>query len=296
MSSSASSLFAIPVVGLVFVFCLSGVAGAQTAISTGREGGSYHAIGERLQASLAADQGYEISVSPSSGSTQNLARLADPSSPVGLVLTQSDALARFVKMNPEFASEYIVLGDAGKECVLAIGSSKGSLWSFANLAAAEGTEVSVDGPGTGAAVTFGYLLEKDPDLSGLKIVYTDVMEAMLQLQVGAANSALGVVMIVQRPSVRSEVVEVLLARSGDYRLLPIYASDVQGGRLPDESSVYTFERVRVGGKSSAEGIEVDTLCMRSLLLASKSKLDRDTRSNLSRFMLMAGPRVFADPE
>ena len=47
---------------------------------------------------------------------------------------------------------------------------------------------------------------------------------------------------------------------------------------------------------TAEGIEVDTLCMRSLLLASKSKLDRDTRSNLSRFMLMAGPRVFADPD
>ncbi len=263
----------------------------QTAISTGRQGGSYHGIGQRLQARMRADHAYGIAVESSSGSIQNLARLADPTSPVGLALTQSDALAQFLKMNAEFAGEYLVLGDAGRECVLLIASKRGGIQSFAELEAATDGRVSVDDPGSGAAVTLDYLMGMDPGLSDLQLSFTDTMEALLQLKVGGAHTDLRAAMIVQRPSTRSPAVGIVLSNPDDYRFAPIREADVQNANLPDESVVYTFERVRVGGSGSKDGVEIDTLCTRSLLLASKDKLDRDERSRLSRLMLEAGAEV-----
>jgi TRAP-type uncharacterized transport system substrate-binding protein len=270
--------------------------GPQTAISTGREGGSYHGIGQRLQARMLADHGYGIAVESSSGSIQNLARLADPSSPVGLALTQSDALAQFLKMNAEFAGEYLVLGDAGRECVFLIASQRGGIRSFAELEAAVDGQVSVDDPGSGAAVTFEYLMGMDPALSDLQLAFTDTMETLLQLKVGGEHTDLRAAMIVQRPSTRSPAVGIVLANPRDYRFVPIREADVQNAHLPDQSVVYSFERVRVGGSEAKDGLEVETLCTRSLLLASKAKLSREVRSRLSLLMLEAGAVVIGQDD
>ena len=102
-------------------------------MSTGREGGSYYLIGKRLQRTMATEHEVWIDVLTSRGSLANLARLDDPSSPVGLTLTQADALNRYLQSHPEFADEFIVLGDAGKECVFLIAGSAGSVTTAANL-------------------------------------------------------------------------------------------------------------------------------------------------------------------
>ena len=99
-------------------------------------------------------------------------------------------------------------------------------------------------------------------------------------------------MIVQRPSTKSEAVKVVLANPDDYLLVPIPGAELKSGSLPDESAVHTFERVRVGSEGTTGGIEVETVCTRSLLLASKRKLDRSLRSKLSGLMLTSGTEVF----
>ena len=86
-------------------------------------------------------------------------------------------------------------------------------------------------------------------------------------------------------------VNIVLKNPTDYRLVPILESDVENSRLPDDSVVYTFERVRIGSANPNGGIPVDTICVRSLLLASKGKLDRDVRSKLSRMMLESAKDV-----
>jgi TRAP-type uncharacterized transport system substrate-binding protein len=269
---------------------------ADTTISTGREDGSYFYIGRRLQTTMLLEHDYRIGVETSSGSVQNLARLADPSGNIGLALTQSDALHRFLGANSEFAKEFIVLGDAGKECVVLISAKKDGISSFSQLKTLTDGEISVDDPGSGASATFNYMVEMNPELASVRPVFVDTMEALLQIKVAGAHTDLKAAMLVQRPSVRSPAVKILLENPSDYQLVPILESDVQNSKLPDDSVVYTFEKVKVGGTSGQRGLEVNTICIRGLLLASKAKLSRKIRSKLSLVMLNSADSVIGKDE
>jgi TRAP transporter TAXI family solute receptor len=57
------------------------------AMSTGSEGGAYHAFGLRYQAILARD-GVRVELRPSSGAVENVARLRDPASDVSIAFVQ----------------------------------------------------------------------------------------------------------------------------------------------------------------------------------------------------------------
>jgi TRAP-type uncharacterized transport system substrate-binding protein len=293
-TSFAKSLFALAIA----LSCLvTGPAWSQRAgpsISTGREGGNYFEIGQRLSAAMLLEHNFKIGVATSSGSIQNLARVADASSPIGLALTQSDALSGFIRSNPEFADDFIVLGDAGRECVVLITSKKDGVASFSQLKSIPGAEISVDDLGSGASATFDHLMEMDPALAKTKPVFVDMVEAMLQVKVGGAHTKLKAVMLVQRPSARSSAVEILLENASDYQLVPIRETDVQNAKLPDDSVVYTFEKVKIGGGQGRATFAVDTICTRSLLLASKEKLNRELRSQLSLVMLNSSKSIIGE--
>jgi hypothetical protein len=268
---------------------------AESVITTGPKGGSYHAIGERLRQTVAQQHGLQIHVETSSGSIQNLARLADPSNEVGLALTQTDALDRFLKANPSFASQFIVLGDTGKECALLITASRDGIHEFSDLKKA-GFEVSVDDPGSGASATFEDLQSMDPALAQVEASYVDTMEALLQMKVAGSRTNLKAVLLVQRPSLRSAPVRILLENPDDYHLIPISRSDVAERRLPDGSGVYTFEEIQIGGTQAQRPLAVRTLCTRGLLLASKRKLSREVRSKLATSMLESSKAVIGEAD
>lgn len=263
-------------------------------ISTGRQGGNYFYIGKRLHTTMQIEHDLRIEVATSSGSIQNLARLADPSSMVGLALTQTDALSQFLKNNAEFANEFIVLGDAGKECVVLITGKNSGISSFSELKKNANGEISVDDPGSGASATFNYLQAMHPELAGTQPVYIDTIEALLQMKVAGKFTDLKATMLVQRPSTRSAPVNILLENRQDYRLVPIMKVDVENSKLPDGQAVYTFERVNIGNTSGDDSLDVDTICTRSLLLASKSKLSREIRSKLSSAMFESSATVFGE--
>jgi TRAP-type uncharacterized transport system substrate-binding protein len=267
-----------------------------TSISTGRQDGSYYYIGKRLHTAMQLEHDFRIGVETSSGSVQNLARLADPENDIGLALTQSDALSRFLQDNPEFAAEFIVLGDAGKECVILITGKKNGVRSFSELKTIPGAEISVDDHGSGASVTFDYLTAMDPELAQTKSVFVDTMEALLQMKVAGTHTQLRAAMLVQRPSAPSPPVKIVFENPNDYQLVPISDSDVQNSKLPDDSVVYTFEKVKIGGSSSPSALEVDTICTRSLLLASKGKLSREIRSQLSVTMLKSSRMIIGEDD
>lgn len=286
---------------LVAAVCLllPGTALAQrwdSAISTGHKGGSYFYIGKRLQTTMQIRHDVRIEVETSSGSIQNLARLADPSSEIGLALTQTDALSQFLKSNAKFADEFIVLGDAGKECVVLITGKNSGITSFADLKKKAGGEISIDDPGSGASATFAYLQTMDPEFARTKPVYVDTIEALLQIKVAGKYTDLKAAMLVQRASTRSAPVTVLLENPDDYRLVPIAEADVQNSKLPDGSVVYSFEKVNIGNTTGDGALDVNTICTRGLLLASKRKLDRGLRSKLSAVMLESSATVIGEDE
>jgi hypothetical protein len=284
-------------VSTVFLF-LPGAVWAQmwdTSISTGHEGGSYYYIGKRLQTTMQIRHELRIDVATSSGSIQNLARLADPSSEIGLALTQTDALSQFLHSNEEFANEFIVLGDAGKECVVLITGKNSGISNFADLKKHAG-EISIDDPGSGASATFAYLQAMDPELARTKPAYVDTIEALLQIKVAGKYTELKAAMLVQRPSARSAPVTVLLENPKDYRLIPVSEADIENSKLPDGSVVYTFEPVNIGETSGQSSLDVNTICTRGLLLASKRKLGRDLRSKLSTVMLESSATVIGEDD
>jgi hypothetical protein len=157
-------------------------------------------------------------------------------------------------------------------------------------------EISVDTAHSGAALTLRQMTLLEPGFATLTPVYVDVMQALLQLKVASPHSKLRALMLVQRPSAAPEPVRIVLDNPASYRIVPILEADVGNVELPDGSPVYTFEQVAVGGRERPESIEVETLCTRGLLLASKSKLSRDARSRLSRMMLESGDEVIGRTE
>jgi len=260
-------------------------------ISAGREGGTYSFIASRLEGVMMSRHQTVVEVVPSRGSLENLIRLDDPSSDVSLALTQADALAAYIEKKPEFTDRFIVLGDVGKECAILVTGSHTSYKTVQDLKSSEGTEISVDTAHSGAALTLRQMTRLEPGFAALTPAYVDVMQALLQIKVASPHSKLRALMMVQRPSSAPEAVRIILDNPDSYRILPILESDVGNVELPDGSPVYTFEQVAVGGRQRPESIEVETLCTRGLLLASKSKLSREARSRLSRMMLQSGDEI-----
>lgn len=283
--------------GLVLVAgAESGAASSEVVISTGKRGGSYYGIGLRLQTELRLDHEREaVVVATSEGSLENLARLDDPQSKVNVALTQADALKRYLGDHPEFAEEYLVLADLGRECAFIVAAREGPIGSAADLKKNGGHQISVEAPTSGAAVTWENMTRLEPSFGNTSPVFVDFMEAMLQIKAGGEFSPLKAAMFVQRPRQRSPAAKLAYERLGDYRFVPIRDTDVKGDLLLDGSAVYTFERVTLGGKSRKEPIEVETLCTRGLMLAAKSKLSADLRGLLAKVMLEeSGDIVGAD--
>jgi hypothetical protein len=290
------------VIALLFTAIILQAPGAAWArepdavMSTGREGGNYYYIGQRLKSAMLLEHDAWIEVLTSRGSLENLRRLGDPESPVGIALTQTDALNHYLQQHPEFVENFLFLGDAGKECVFIIAGRGSGLTTAANLKEETGGELSVDDAESGAAVTFEHMIELEPRFRAITPVSVDVMEALLQIKVAGERTKIRAAMIVQRPKALSEPIKTVLENPDTYRLVPIAEADVGNAKLPDGSTVYTFERVAVGGKRDRRSLEIDTLCTRGLMLASKGKLGKDLRSQLSALMLKSAAKIIGSDE
>ena len=156
--------------------------------------------------------------------------------------------------------------------------------------------IGPDDPGSGASATYAYLQDMDPSFARTKPAFVDTIEALLQIKVAGKYTDLKAAMLVQRPTTRSAPVTVLLENPKDYRLIPVSEADIENSKLPDGSVVYTFEQVNIGETSGKNSLDVNTICTRGLLLASKRKLGRDLRSKLSAVMLESATTVIGEDE
>jgi len=265
-------------------------------ISTGGEGGSYYYIGQRLKTELILIRETPPVVMTSQGSIDNLSRLDDPDSSVNVALTQADALRAYLETHPNFAGEFMVLADMGKECALLVTGAASNLQAAADLKKATGGEISVDAPGSGASVTFETMSALSPAFRATAPVFVPIMEALLQVKVGSEFTKLKTAMLVQRPHRVSPALKFILKEPDSYRFLAIVPEDLPNAVLPDGSPVYSFERVGVGPESSRHHQEVETLCTRALLLGSEDKIGRELRGRLSKVLLSAGSRIAGKDE
>ena len=261
-------------------------------ISTGKSGGGYNTVGERLK-SVLAEQDQPAQVQTSAGSLENLNRLDDPQSPVNVGLTQADALKYYLKEHPGFADQFISLGEIGKECVFIVTGKDSDIRDDSDLQQAKGRLIAVQSPNSGVAVTWEYMTVLEPEFKNTAPAFVDGAEALLQIKSGGKASKIQAAMVVQRPMAKSTEMQVVLENPKDFRLIPIKDWDLND-KLPDGSAVYTFENVTVAEKKWGFDTTVDTICTRGLMLVNKSKLTADQRTRLSKVMLLAASRVVGD--
>jgi len=274
---------------------LAGIASAQAppawdfVVSSGKEGGFYYDVGKRLRLVLSREQRV-VDQWSSDGSLQNLARLADPSSPVNVALAQADALHRYLADNPEFKDDFIVLDDVGKECVFLITRRDGGIETASDLKKPSKYRLSVESPDSGAAVTYESLSRLEPGFRKTNVTYVDVMEGLLQLRLGGDYNELAAVMLVQRPRTLSPALDIALDNLETYRIAPIRPSDLKKLTLPGGQAVYSFETV-TAGFGRGQSVTFETLCTRGLLLGARSKLDNERRVLLAQTILESGSYI-----
>lgn len=262
-------------------------------ITTGKSGGGYNTIGERLK-NVLAEQDQPAQVQTSAGSLENLNRLDDPQSPVNIGLSQADALKYYLKDHPSFADKLINLGEIGKECVFIVTGKDSDIHDDSDLQKASGKLIAVQSPNSGVAVTWEYMTVLEPAFKNTAPAFVDGAEALLQMKSSGKASKIQAAMVVQRPMAKSTEMQVVLENPQDFRLVPVKDWDLND-ELPDGSAVYTFENVTVAEKKWGFDTTVDTICTRGLLLANKTKLTAEQRARLSKIMLLAANRVMGEP-
>ncbi|MCP5419663.1 MAG: hypothetical protein H6970_04725 [Gammaproteobacteria bacterium] len=267
-------------------------ADVQLTISTGKSGGGYYGIGERLK-TVMAEQGVTVEVLTSVGSLENLNRLNDPGSPVNVGLTQADALKYFLGKQPEMADKFMMLGEIGKECVFIISDRKSGIDSDSDLQDKKGNLIAVQSPNSGVAVTYEYMTQLEPKFKNTAPAFVDAMEALLQIKSGGPQNKIKAAMLVQRPSAKSPPMQVVLDNPKEFQFVSVTDWDLND-KLPDGTAVYTFEDVTVEKKNWGFDTKVDTICTRGLMIGAKDKLSPDLRENLAKVMLLAPGRVVGE--
>ncbi len=253
--------------------------GPDMVISSGETDGNYVAVAGRLRTLLGSKHGYYVEVMPSEGSLQNLERLHDPASPVGIALAQGDALHSFLIEHPEALEQVVVMADLGDECVFLLTTKGSGLDSAADLRDDRGHRIAVGPRDSGAALTYALMKRIDPAYARTEVAHVGVMEALAQIKVGGPYSNLRSAMMVQRPRTVSPPLALVVENPDEYRMVPIRSKDLESPKLPDGRPVYDFREVRVRNTS------VDTMCTRGLVIASKAKLDAGKREHLAQVLL-----------
>jgi TRAP-type uncharacterized transport system substrate-binding protein len=261
-------------------------------VSTGKLGGGYHAVGERLKAVM-AEQSVKTEVLNSAGSVENLTRLNDPASPANVGLSQADALKYFLGQQPKFAEKLLILGDIGKECVFIATGKDSGIGSDSDLQENKGNLLAISDPNSGTAITYQYMSQLEPKFKNTQVAFVDTLEALLRLKTGGKDNKVKAVMFVQRPDVKSPAMQAVLESAKDFRFVTVSDWDLND-KLPDGSAVYSFDKVTIQERQWGFDTKVDTICTRGLLLANKDKLSADLRERLSRVILLSGKRVLGE--
>jgi hypothetical protein len=261
--------------------------GADIVFSAGRKGGGYMGVAERLK-KVAAESGLVVAIRESAGSVQNLKRLANPEDPVNLILTQSDALKRYLEEHPGVANKIEILESIGLECVFIIASADSGIENDQDLQSEEGHRLAIPGAESGVAVTFDYMTKLVPGLANTKPVYMDTMEAMRGFGKGAKADA---VMLVHRPKLQSQALQLALDEPDRFRLIPVEDRHL-ADELPTGEAVYDFLDVPL----IRTGLNVDrslpTVCTKGKLIASTRKMSPGVKEQLRKVIDFQWMRIY----
>jgi len=241
-------------------------------ISTGQEGGGYWSAGERLRQVAGPD--LQVQNLASSGSLKNLERLFDNGSAVNLAFAQADALQYYLDDNPDAADSLEKLQTIGEECVFIIGEAKRKIKTVADMAEAPRMQLGIKSPKSGIWVTYHYMTKLMPELQSVSLIYGDTIELMEQLLSHLTNVDRAV-MVVHGTNAHSPEIDMAAADPDRFRFVA-FKDDRFSAALDGAEPLYQRKKVRSGVAQDAG--KVETICVRGLLVANRSKLTAEQYS------------------
>lgn len=260
-------------------------------ISAGREGLGYWGVATRLQ-TVARESMLPVEVRESVGSTENLQRLADPDSSVSLALTQSDALHAFLDAHPGSLVDIEIFESIGKECVFVIADKGSNIHSDEDLREPNsGNLLAIQSTSSGSAITFDVMRKLDPGFGNTEVVYMDTQAAMDNMGTGTPNTV-DAVMLVHRPKVHSTELQRALKNPDRFQLVSFNSSGIRG-KLPNGDPIYTpldVPLIRSGWNTERS---LHTICVKGLLVGSRSKLSPKARDKLMRIIDYQWMRIYS---
>lgn len=254
---------------------------ADLVITTGREGGSYFAVQGPKITKYLKGAGLDAGFVSSSGSLDNLNRVAKGEADVGI--TQADALMYFRKTQPQLGLKIEIGTPLNQECVFIVAKNGGPIKTDDELQT-KGVSIAAGAMGDGSRATWDYMgiLEekfKLPNIvdaggaSGLSQVVNGTVDAFIFV----ANS---------QPAVLYSNELFNLARNNkNLHFVPVEDWNLNN-KLPNGDSVYTFNKVVIKPGTFSDD-KVNTICLNSYTVYN-TDLDANTKEKLARAFLRMG--------
>lgn len=248
-------------------------------ISTGREGGSYFTTqGPKVVKYLRGAGVTNVTFVPSSGSLENLSRVAKNEAQIGF--TQADALLYFKKTDPVGGTNIDIGAPLTKECLFVVSQKNGKVDDVDDLKK-KGITVAAGADGDGSRATFDYMGVLDKGFKEPNISDMGGALGLAQLAAGQADAFL----FVTNPDTlqSSELFQLVMANP---KLKIVNANSWSlNDKLPNGDVLYSKEKVVT--KPGIFGDSVNTICMQSYVVTYNRIPVGDKEKFAKAFLRMA---------
>ncbi len=258
---------------------------AEVVISTGGRGGSYYATGQQLS-SILQEYDYETKVLKSKGSVENIDRVAKGEAALGF--TQLDALAWWMNRNPEKSKQLSVLGNLFPECVYIAVNTDGPIDDEGDLQTDKG-KIAVQKRGSGAAVTWEFMRDLNPKYAKSQTIYKGGMQLLSQIA-SQPDGDVNAFLWVNNPENLDQRYLKTVLNNDQLKLINVNDWDLNDKHEGLGKAIYRFEKPDVK-KGLLNDQEVNTICMDSVVIASKSAND-DMLDDVADVLINNRTRLF----
>ncbi|PWQ97858.1 TAXI family TRAP transporter solute-binding subunit [Leucothrix pacifica] len=257
----------------------------EVTISTGSRGGSYYETGEQL-ASILNDFDYETKVLKSKGSILNISRVANFEASLGFA--QLDAVAWWMKQNPNQAKNFSVLGNLFPECVYIAVNKDGPIDDEGDLQSTKG-KIAVQKRGSGSAVTWEYMRDLNAGYAKSQTFYKGGMQVLSQLA-NEPDGEINAFLWVSNPEKLDQRYLKTVLNSDQLELINVNDWDLNDKHEELGRSIYRFEKPDVK-KGFLNDKEIETICMDSVVIAGKAA-DEDMVDDVVDVLVNNRTRLF----
>lgn len=232
-------------------------------LTTGAVGGTYHdVIGVNLR-NVLRERGTTAELMESTGSGENLNRLARDEADVAF--SQADAFARWMRNNPTGDAE--IIGSIGQECLFMVTRADSNIDRISRLNSSE-HRVAVGAQGSGSALSWDYVRMLNDAYAAPQTFYQGGIRAISQVRTGQLDAF----MWVTSPENRSHRFFEAVLENDDLQFVNFNDRQLRGS-LPNGDQVYTEGEILIQKRRLLPDVTADTICTDLLVLARRDLSD-----------------------